>query len=407
MRKIRTPQICTNSVQGFCMIAKKDFIIAITNKLTASQWKLWAYLMIMDPFADHNKDGERIYKSLPSPQEIADQIGLCYHTVVKDMRKLRKYQLYDYRVIGWQGYNQSAHHAKQEVANRRQASKTFAPQTLGLINPIDRLNNPNYELNNPDNGLNSPKNGLNNPKLIPEVLPDKDYSSSQTIQTKQTKHTSLEENSRREKEKFEEEKNIFELPTTSSCSVTPDETLSIERSYKLETRNNVSKCNINIKNNSVNVYTNWTPPPGDWNLCNRLDPSFHQWLATKWARKFNAKIQEARANVVLCFMNNPDKLPIQWNRYQEELSAKVNNAKVRLNSGYTISSQEQVEVTSRVNVIKPCNQSSSSPESLHNSVQEEYASSTEKIPVNPTALRRLKDFMTGFSTSKIVEVEHD
>ncbi|MGY6530923.1 MAG: hypothetical protein ACXITR_13445 [Cyanobacterium sp.] len=400
MRKIRCPQeFSPQDLRGFCIVTKKDLASAISNKLTASQWKLWAYLMMLDPFADHKKDGERIYKPLPPPQKIAEQIGLCYDTVIKDMRKLRKYNLYDYKVTGWQGYNESAHHAK---GVRHKKAKTDSQQALGLINPDNGLNNPTSGLNNPDDGLNNPPNGLNNPKLIPEVLPCKDYSSPHTIQTKQTKHTFSEQETERKNLRKEDqvnqsnsnERNFFPLEETST-------TVSCH-SHHL--KHYIPERSIVERTDSVNVYSNynWIPPEGDWKVSNRLDPHFHEWLAKKWAKKFNIKIHEAKANVTLCFMNSPAKLPIQWSQYQQESLAKVDNVRVRLNHGYTISPQEQVNVLSRINAINPCNQSSSSPRSVNNSVMEDSSSSTEKIPVNLTALKKLSDFMAGFSTSKVV-----
>ena len=94
-RNIRKPQnFQPEQLRGFVMLGKEDIAVAIVKKLTASQLKLWLYLIMIDPFADQTKDGEQIYKPIPSPQEIAIQLGLSYDTVIRDMRKLKKLEFY-------------------------------------------------------------------------------------------------------------------------------------------------------------------------------------------------------------------------------------------------------------------------------------------------------------------------
>ena len=402
MRNIKSPQeFAIQNLQGYCMVTKADLASAISNKLTASQWKLWAYLMMLDPFADHTKNGEKIYKPLPSPQAIAIQIGLCYDTVVKDMRKLRKFGLYDYRVTGWQGYNQSAHHAKE--AGHKKA-KTQIQQPLGLINPIDGLNNPTSGLNNPDDGLNNPPNGLNNPSLIAESPPHKDYSSSQTIQTKQTKHTLSNEKQKQFSFKFSQE----ETQSKQNLLIAEDKTSNPDNIQNSSIESNLSRSSIAVVANSVNVYNDWLPD-GVWKTSNgELDPSFCDWLARKWVARYqNCDLLESIANVKCYFKNDPAKLPIQWEYYQQEYLAKVDNVKVRLDNGCNISPQEQVRILSQINAIKPCNQSSSSPVNVytHNNalVKGSSVPSNEEVPVNPTALKRLREYLLNFSSPKIQE----
>jgi biotin operon repressor len=77
-------------LQGYFMISNKDAAAAILNKLTGTQLRLWLYLMMVDSFADRTSDGEKVYHTIPSPQEIATKIGANPETVEKDMRKLKK-----------------------------------------------------------------------------------------------------------------------------------------------------------------------------------------------------------------------------------------------------------------------------------------------------------------------------
>jgi hypothetical protein len=100
-------------LEGFFMIAKSDAALAITQKLTGSQLRLWVYLMMIDPFADHTSDGEPIYRKIPSPAEIAPKIGVTARTIEKDLNLLRDLELYDHKVVEWWGHNKSAKKAKE------------------------------------------------------------------------------------------------------------------------------------------------------------------------------------------------------------------------------------------------------------------------------------------------------
>jgi hypothetical protein len=73
-------------LQGYFMIANKDAAAANLNKLTGTQLRLWLYLMMVDSFADRTSDNEKVYHTIPSPQEIATKIGANPETVEKDMR---------------------------------------------------------------------------------------------------------------------------------------------------------------------------------------------------------------------------------------------------------------------------------------------------------------------------------
>jgi DNA-binding MarR family transcriptional regulator len=107
-RNIRNPQEFEGKeLEGFFMVSMKDSATIISNKLTGSQVRLWLYLNMINPFAENTNDGEKIFRDIPSPQEIAIKLGLNSSTVSKDMRKLKRLGLYDFRVGNWQGFNNS------------------------------------------------------------------------------------------------------------------------------------------------------------------------------------------------------------------------------------------------------------------------------------------------------------
>jgi hypothetical protein len=109
--------------QGYFMIANKDAALAILNKLTGAQFRLWHYLMMVDSFADRTSDGEKIYHEIPTPADIALKIGSSVERVEKDIRVLRKLKLYDYRITAWEGHNLTAAKAKEE-SERLKKQKT-------------------------------------------------------------------------------------------------------------------------------------------------------------------------------------------------------------------------------------------------------------------------------------------
>jgi hypothetical protein len=192
-------------MEGYFMISNQDAAVAIVNKLSGTQLRLWLYLMMVDSFADTTPDGEKVYHEIPSPTEIALKIGANAETVEKDMRVLRKHGLYDYRVTGWGGHNHSAANARREsdrLKQRHKSPQTQQGQSERLNNPPERLNNPPSGLNNPSKRLNNLPSGLNNPQKKPKATPDKSSSSPQTIQTYSDFIQTLSDSERENFEKF-------------------------------------------------------------------------------------------------------------------------------------------------------------------------------------------------------------
>ena len=117
-------------VGGYTMFSDDDLLKGIECRLTGSQWRLWTYLSYLDPFADETRDGEKIYHTLPSPIEIARQIGSHHKTVMKDLHRLQELGLYDFRVTGLEGYNSTAKRAKaeaQRLKNQKDTGKSSKP----------------------------------------------------------------------------------------------------------------------------------------------------------------------------------------------------------------------------------------------------------------------------------------
>lgn len=127
--------ISLKQMEGFSLLSHKASATAINNRLTGSQFRLWHYLMMIDPFADQTSDGERIYHDIPSPDQIGLAIGTHARTVEKDMARLEDLGLYAKRVTGWQGYNLSAEEARNASAAMKQAKAERTAPALPVEHP--------------------------------------------------------------------------------------------------------------------------------------------------------------------------------------------------------------------------------------------------------------------------------
>ncbi|MEO0970355.1 MAG: hypothetical protein AAFX80_19030 [Cyanobacteria bacterium J06639_18] len=178
-RTIRRPQAIEESkMQGYFMISRRDAAIAITNKLTGSQCRLWLYLMLIDPFADYTAGGEIKYHDLPPIAKIAIAVGSSPDTVEKDLRKLRKLGLYEYRTVTIQGHNNTAANAKAESERlksktAKNSRKSSQDKDSAYLSPDEDYLSPDGDYLSSDGDYLSPNGAYlsGNEKL--KTLPDK------------------------------------------------------------------------------------------------------------------------------------------------------------------------------------------------------------------------------------------
>ena len=196
-RTIRRPQpIEESKMQGYFMISRRDAAVAVTSKLTGSQCRLWLYLMLIDPFADLTPGGEIKYHDLPSIPEIAIALGSSPDTIEKDLRKLRKLGLYEYRIVTIQGHNNTAANARAESERLKTKTKSKSSRksrqdkdSAYLSSNGDYLSSDGDYLSSDGDYLSSDGDYLSG-KSTPEPLPDKHSSvpsdPTDPIQTIQT-----------------------------------------------------------------------------------------------------------------------------------------------------------------------------------------------------------------------------
>jgi len=188
-RNIRSSQGLPEAM-GFSMLPHSHSAIAITNRLTGSQFRLWHYLMMIDPFADQTRNGEKIYHPIPSPAEIAVAIGASQRTVEKDMKRLEELGLYAKRITQWEGYNTTSEAGK--AAATKLKNKSVCPEPLqdkGGYLTADPVKQPDLALNSREGGyltadpVKQPDLALNSRNQPPKPLQHNDSSVPQTIQT--------------------------------------------------------------------------------------------------------------------------------------------------------------------------------------------------------------------------------
>lgn len=148
---------------------------AIINKLTAAEWSLWLYLQRLNPFADFTKDNEPIYRSIPSPAQLAIVLGRDRKTIERAGHRLNELGLYRIRPKSWEGFNATAQKSKQlltelrtkksrtEDSSNNENSESPQPPKQGSTESSFSSNKNSGDYLTPS-GVILPKVGLKNPK---------------------------------------------------------------------------------------------------------------------------------------------------------------------------------------------------------------------------------------------------
>ena len=113
LRLVPDAPIALIDKESFYQTPNSMVIKAISAKLTASDWCLWAYLQAIDPHGDRMVD-------IPSPEEIGESIGLSSRQVQRSLAKLEKCDLYAYEIVQLRGQNLAGLRAKQLCRKKRE-----------------------------------------------------------------------------------------------------------------------------------------------------------------------------------------------------------------------------------------------------------------------------------------------
>jgi hypothetical protein len=160
-------------------VAKK----LIDAKLTAGEWRLWSYLVSLDPWGDR-------YEDLPSTLTIMEEVGIKKSTFYAAITKFQKHELFDFQDKGFAFRNlrgiPKIRKSVREIGNDSENSETI-PKIRKDVREIG----------------NSSENSENQ---SPEPSQSEDSNSPQTIQTYSDFKDSLSESERENFLSFVKEK---------------------------------------------------------------------------------------------------------------------------------------------------------------------------------------------------------
>jgi hypothetical protein len=162
-----------------------------------------------------------------------------------------------------------------------------------------------------------------------------------------------------------ESENVEEKSNINSFSQTPEKDNQQLSSSPQETKLNSSslsktepKRNLpaHVEQNFNKAATNNWIPNGAWKMpSGAIDGGFVDWLARKWLNWYGDRLKDdlyaARGDVVTYFLNNPNRLPIRWEQYQQETEHRYQNAQLRMQHDMTLSDQEQQTLIARSRAI--------------------------------------------------------
>ncbi len=253
-----------------------------TKSFTASEWRLFSYLRLLDPFGDTYQELDTL--------TILSECNIKKSTFYATIAKFQELGLFDFQ------------------------DKGFSFRSLGLS-----------------------KNLENFPRIWKPVRENGKLSenSEDTIYTEDQTLSDFPEG---ESEGFQEsipEPAIAVGVVTEISQVSPVKPINSGEDKSSEARTGfVQGKNVQQRN------FNWLPE-GPWNLEGKLDANFRDWLAGKWLGEYGKDIHTQRANVLSHFKKDPANLPIRWEQYQGEYLDRVTNTQILLNNGVEIPGEYQ------------------------------------------------------------------
>jgi hypothetical protein len=139
-------------------------------KLSGTQYDLWLYLYSRDPYGDR-------FVEIPSPAEIAVELGVNPRTIQRAAQRLQDADLFDFAIDKWKAKNTTSKGNGKNFASDKMIQKRTKRSRCGQNDPVD------------DKMIQMSAIGQKDPIDELEPLPDKDSTISQTIQTIQTLQT--------------------------------------------------------------------------------------------------------------------------------------------------------------------------------------------------------------------------
>lgn len=165
---------------GIYQVPQKFGAVAIANNFSGTEWAVWSFLCMTDPFADYTAKQNKKFRALPSVEEISEAIGRSKRAVVDAMKMLEEIGFFSFRYEFREGFNETAAEAKRVLKAKKDGEAK--PNQNSPVNKHSEL------------GINIPEStkysqpGINIPRSHLEVSDIKGSDSPQTISdSKQTK----------------------------------------------------------------------------------------------------------------------------------------------------------------------------------------------------------------------------
>lgn len=273
---------------------------------TKSEYKLWMFLSINDPFGDR-------WSNLPTIKELIELLEISQATFYRAIAKFTEFRLFDFK-------------GRMQFMNLRPSKTRKNSQKCEEI------------LKNEKESSEMRENSQKCENRSPEVLENIDSSNLQTSQIISECSYSLEET--HTKNDFSEEGKDSRECKNQVDSIDVDEirqaiALSIndEEKTKISAGSNTSETQelqeAELKNPTNKEIQDTNSDNYSYGKAKK-DRNFIEWLARDWVTRFgDMTIHKARSNVRAYLINQPEKCEIRWEEYQIYLSQKRSNEELR------------------------------------------------------------------------------
>jgi hypothetical protein len=170
--------------ESFFMLTPEIRDRLLTAKLTAAEWRIWCYLVSLDPFGDRGAKYQ--------PAELMLQCGVKKSTYFAAKAKFQKLGLFDFKDGTTKVFNLQRHQTQSEHSDD---SQQYCLVESKISDSYSKISDSHSEISDSHSEISDSHSKISEDRP-PESLPDKASSSPQTIKTIQTKKTLSEERER-------------------------------------------------------------------------------------------------------------------------------------------------------------------------------------------------------------------
>ncbi|MDV3002507.1 MAG: hypothetical protein N5P05_004162 (plasmid) [Chroococcopsis gigantea SAG 12.99] len=210
----------------------------LTASLTAAEWRIWCYLVSLDPF------GDRGAKYLPA--ELMLKCNVKKSTYFAAKAKFQKLGFFDFKDGATKVFNLQGHQTHSRATEDSQQNKiiesNISEPRFEVLESNSNISEPLFEVLESNSNISE-----NRP---PELLPVKASGSPQTIHT----YTNLQTNHLQEEEGEKEERGeLLNLASgLSSFSITPSKDSKEVRSLSITPSKNRQEVSTSITPSKIN-----------------------------------------------------------------------------------------------------------------------------------------------------------